>query len=638
MPRLPTYTAESNQYGVPSGRRATAADFFDPTARQVAGAGAEQAQGAVARAARQIGKSPLGEQLELFGATARRVAEQHTQMLEKRDVADQQVAATQARARAYERLQKLKLEGDPDVDVKMEEFLEQEAENLREMASTRAGMIAAERGIGTLTVDVGYSARSAKAEVLGEKAQNDANEVLQSWESVIDTEPEQLPRAIDEISIWAQSQPIPEQAQRALEQEMHRDIALAAGRRWIRYDGELGKRMAESDKFDPWITADDKEALIKSAERAIESERADERRLNEQTRRQAANSRAFTEIDLLNRIASGEEDPMLVLAEARELGMTAGADGAPRLLPQQIRNVAAATDKEISGVETELPKGLHDQLMVDFIRGTFTSEQYAENVHLMSKAESRMFASALNQRDPELDERRRAAVTQVAYNALGVTSPNDIIAMGGGPSWQQAHDAFRAKEEQLKADGKDPMVELYGDPVALAEFQETQRQRFEDQQLAINAAMGEIVTAPIGALVPIGETYWRKVRPLSQDDYAAEDAFEDTGIPVEQFPTAADAERALREAEERRAQSSGSTTDPIQPVYPEGQGPGELPGFGGQPSYAPGTREDASTEDLPGVGAIRDFVEGRKEALREAGEEAQRREKERRKRLSGDDE
>lgn len=175
--------------------------------------------------------------------------------------------------------------GDPTFASKFNDDFQQYLDKMGESVQTRAGDLAFKRGAGELAAHFVQSAGLHQAQSMALKAKQDYNVFLDSSRNALLNDPTQFDSVMNSTTA-ALNDPSGTYARMSAEDrekllnQTRKELALSTVQGIIRLSPELGLKQLSAGKWDPYLDADKKNALEKSAEvgiraKAIEAERLD---------------------------------------------------------------------------------------------------------------------------------------------------------------------------------------------------------------------------------------------------------------------------------------------------------------------------------------------------------------------------
>ncbi len=284
MPRIiPIQRTVSAQAGIP-GRRATPADFG-------AGTGLFEA-----------------------GQTITNVGMKLQDIQQRQEISDVQTRLAQTRANLTIELdQTLRsaVPGDMSVAGKFLEKSQNQIEALGDNVSTRGGRQAYEAGKATLLADIQRSVFLAQADLAGKKAKQDFIAIKEADRNTLLNDPTQFWSVLDGL-VASLKDPagqfalMPAAARLQLATEAKQELALSAVQGFIRMSPEYGKKLLTEGRFDKFLDADNKNALLREADLGIASRATESERARRAVARAEKATQAAQADELFTKFATGE--------------------------------------------------------------------------------------------------------------------------------------------------------------------------------------------------------------------------------------------------------------------------------------------------------------------------------------------
>lgn len=299
MPRIPVYESQAGIPGVRQQPRADASAFGGDLAGSLRGVGT---------AVQQIGQSVL-------------------QRAEEQDVSDARAKAAFARStwtrQLYERSQEAE-PGDPTFAFKLSEDMSANLEQIAEDLKTRAGRQTFQQLSAQMLGDITERAGIHQAQLAGQKAVNDFLMGLESGRNTLINDPTQFSAVLADGMNALSDARIPASEKQKLQERVRQQLALSAVQGLIRNaGGEVAREQLNAGKWDPFLDADNKAALLGQADQAIRAKEVEAARLKKAQEDALEAEREKTRQDMLVKFVGKQ----LTVAEVLESNLEAFGEG-----------------------------------------------------------------------------------------------------------------------------------------------------------------------------------------------------------------------------------------------------------------------------------------------------------------------
>lgn len=430
MPRIPTYQQQTSaSVGVPGGRRANINDFYS---------------GDGGAAGQQIAQA--GEQLY--------------DIAQRQEVSDVHAKLAKARGEWTVALQKRASEAQPGDMGFADKFNEDFGNYLAEFESgihTQAGRDAFKRGSADLSTQFTVKASEFQAASAGQKARQDYGVALDANRNTLLGDPTQFD-AVLKSSLDALNDPagpyarMPAQARSELAAQTRQALALSGVQGVINMQPELALKQLNSGRWDEYLDADKKSALINNAETGVRAKEVEKERLQAQHDRELKKAQQATSDGFVAKLYG--DNPTLTTNEVIKSNLP------PEQKKQWISDIEQRaktgplkTDSALMiqlWDRSHLPAGDPNRLTEDEINTYFGRGLTAENVRVLrAEVQGRRTAEG------EIEAELKKAATDAAKTALTGTNPlMGLRDPKGDENYQKFLSMFLPEYQKQRQAGK----------------------------------------------------------------------------------------------------------------------------------------------------------------------------------------